>query len=129
MPGPLRVTNSLLDVLVVLLRAREADVDVHGWAIMKATRRSGPTIYGVLDRLEDCDWIAGVWEEQEPDSNKPRRRLYRLTPSGATEAAALVSARKPAALSQKTPWSPRLKPPDWLRPRLPDGTQFPGAAP
>lgn len=54
MDGPVRVTNPLLDVLTVLLEAFEDDRrELHGWAIMKATARSGPTVYGVTGRWED----------------------------------------------------------------------------
>lgn len=66
MDGPVRVTNPLLDVLTVLLEAFEDDRrELHGWAIMKATARSGPTVYGVLDRLEDAHWITGRWEDHQ----------------------------------------------------------------
>jgi len=50
--------------------------ELSGWQIMKGVRRSGPTVYAVLDRLEDADWITGSWEEAPPDG-RPRRRLYR----------------------------------------------------
>jgi hypothetical protein len=69
--GPVRVTNPLLDVLAVLLAAFEDDRrEMHGWAIMKATARSGPTVYGVLDRLEDAHLITGRWEDHHPQLNR-----------------------------------------------------------
>jgi PadR family transcriptional regulator PadR len=96
MDGPVRVTNSLLDVLEVLLEAFDNDKqELHGWAIMKAVARSGPTVYGVLDRLEDADWITGRWEDHNPQPNKPRRRFYWLTPTGAVSAVRLLTARRP----------------------------------
>jgi PadR family transcriptional regulator len=98
MDGPVRVTNPLLDVLEVLLEAFDNDKqELHGWAIMKAVGRSGPTVYGVLDRLEDVDWITSRWEDHNPQPNKPRRRFYRLTPTGAVSAARLLTARRPEA--------------------------------
>lgn len=98
MTGPIRVTSPLLDVVEVFLQAFDDDAQLHGWAIAKATKRSGPTVYGVLDRLEDAAWITGQWEDQHPESNKPRRRLYRLTPTGLTAARDLLAARRPQAL-------------------------------
>jgi PadR family transcriptional regulator, regulatory protein PadR len=96
MDGPVRVTNPLLDVLEVLLDAfDEGQRELHGWAIMKAVERSGPTVYGVLDRLEDCGWITGRWESQHPEGNKPRRRFYRLTPTGSVSARSLLARRRP----------------------------------
>jgi DNA-binding PadR family transcriptional regulator len=95
MDGPVRVTNPLLDVLEVLLEAFGNDgQELHGWAIMKAVARSGPTVYGVLDRLEDANWITSRWEDHNPQPNKPRRRFYRLTPTGAVSAVRLLAARR-----------------------------------
>lgn len=98
MPGSARVTGSLLDVSACLLKAQARGEAVHGWAIMKETRRAGPTVYGVLDRLEDWDWIAGRWEDQGPEANGPRRRLYELTPQGLERIRHLVAARRPEVL-------------------------------
>ncbi len=117
MAGPVRITGPLLDVLEVFLVAFGEDAELHGWAIVKAARRSGPTVYGVLDRLEDAGWITGRWEDRHPEANKPRRRFYRLTPTGVIEAKAIIGARRPQALV----WSPRprqgVAPPRW-RPTL-----------
>jgi len=94
-----RVTDSFLDVIEVLLSAlREGDDELHGWAVMKAARRTGPTVYGVLDRLQDADWITSRWEQLPPEANRPRRRFYRLTPTGITASRALLAERRPEAL-------------------------------
>jgi PadR family transcriptional regulator, regulatory protein PadR len=92
---PIRVTGPLLDVMEALLRAFDDNAELHGWAILKATKRAGPTVYGVLDRLEDAGWITGRWEAQHPQANKPRRRLYRLTPNGVAAARRLLAERRP----------------------------------
>ena len=99
MEGRIRVTNPLLDVLEVLLQAFDSRADdLHGWAIMRATKRSGPTVYGVLDRLEDMGWISGRWEDENPEPGKPRRRLYTITPTGAIGAREILRERRPQAL-------------------------------
>ncbi|MFI6302863.1 PadR family transcriptional regulator [Amycolatopsis thailandensis] len=91
-----RVTGPLLDVLEVLVAGFQQDQDTHGWTIMKAIKRSGPTVYGVLERLERWGWITGSWEELPAGEVRPRRRYYRLTPNGRVEAAALLAQRRPA---------------------------------
>jgi DNA-binding PadR family transcriptional regulator len=107
MAGPVRVTNPLLDVLEVLLQAFDSHAgDLHGWAIMKATKRSGPTVYGVLDRLEDSGWISGRWEDENPEPGKPRRRFYSITPTGAIGAREILHERRPQALRPRR-WAPR----------------------
>ncbi|MFT7841479.1 PadR family transcriptional regulator [Saccharothrix sp. BKS2] len=90
-----RITGPLLDVLEVLVAAFRQDEEPHGWTIMKAVGRSGPTVYGVLERLEEWGWITGTWEELPADESRPRRRFYRLTPSGRVEAVALLAERRP----------------------------------
>lgn len=95
MSKPVRVTGPLLDVLEVLLRSTADGARPHGWVIMRAVHRSGPTVYGVLDRLEAMGWVDGQWED-DPDPGRPRRRLYRLTGHGAAAARQLLAERRPA---------------------------------
>lgn len=94
MAGIERVTEATLDVLDVLLKAHEDRRVVHGWELKKATRRSGPTVYGVIDRLEDARLIEGHWERQEPTDKGPRRRYYRLTGAGVATASVLIAERR-----------------------------------
>jgi len=116
MTSPIRVTRPLLEVLEVLLQALDSNADdLHGWAIMKATKRSGPTVYGVLDRLEDLGWIEGRWEDSNPEPSKPRRRFYRVTPTGEVCARELLRERCPGAHQR----SHRVLHP--LQPRCPAG--------
>jgi PadR family transcriptional regulator, regulatory protein PadR len=120
--GPIRVTGPLLDVVEVFLHAFDDGTELHGWAIMKATKRSGPTVYGVLDRLEDAGWITGRWEDQHPEPSKPRRRFYLLTPSGAAAARSLLAERRPRALSHPRA-APGLASSGWLHALLFDSAQ------
>jgi PadR family transcriptional regulator, regulatory protein PadR len=91
--GPVRVTEPLLDVLEALLAAR--DHELYGWAITKATRRSSPTVYKILERLTDYGMVTARWEDQPPDVSTPRRRFYRLTGHGAMAATDLLRERRP----------------------------------
>jgi DNA-binding PadR family transcriptional regulator len=95
-----RVTEPLLDVATCLLGAYFRGEQPHGWTIMKATRRSGPTVYGVLDRLEDRGWVEAYWEELDSTSNRPRRRFYRLTSEGLAGVQGLLAQRRPEALEE-----------------------------
>lgn len=114
--APVRVTGPLLDVLEVLLTALvDGDEDPHGWAIMKSIKRAGPTVYGVLDRLEDAAWIVGEWEAQPPDVSKPRRRRYRLTNTGADRARALLLERRPDFFRSSRARRSGVSSPAWLR--------------
>jgi PadR family transcriptional regulator len=99
MSGVERITGPLLDVLEALLEAYQQNVELHGWGLMRTTKRPGPTIYRVLDRLEDAEWVTARWEDSNPDLSKPRRRFYRLTPTGLAQARTILAERRPAPLS------------------------------
>ena len=88
-----RITRNLVDVLAVLVQAHGCDEEMHGWELMRATRMAGPTVYRVLDRLEDAEWVTGRWEETNPDPSKPRRRFYRLSDKGLAEARTILLER------------------------------------
>ncbi len=94
MAGIERVTEPTLDVFEVMYQAHRDGRDVHGWEIKKSTRRSGPTVYGVLDRMEDAGLIEGHWEHQDPSDKGPRRRYYHLTGVGAATASKLIAERR-----------------------------------
>ncbi|MCY1141365.1 helix-turn-helix transcriptional regulator [Actinoplanes sp. Pm04-4] len=90
---PERITAPFLDVLEVFLAA--IGDELHGWAIIKASSRGGPTVYKILERLEGMGWVTARWEERASEPNRPRRRYYKLTGDGAAGARELISARRP----------------------------------
>jgi DNA-binding PadR family transcriptional regulator len=94
-------------VLDVLLQAHHQGRDIHGWEIKKTTHRSGPTVYGVIDRLEDAKLVEGRWEDQDPQATGPRRRYYRLTGAGVRTASTLLAERRGA---RKPPGIQTLRP-------------------
>lgn len=133
MAWPFRVTDPLLDVLEVLL---DADQELHGWAIMKRTQRSGPTVYQVLERLRKVRWVECWWEAPAPPAsgaeadgldesgelarreNVPRRRYYRLSGEGAAKTPLLLAERgrsHPASHRRATPGFAGFLAFPWLR--------------
>ncbi len=96
MGGIERITQPTLDVLEVLLQATVDATSTYGWAIMKATKRSGPTVYNVLDRLEEAGLVTAEWQEQEPEATTPRRRYYQLTGEGVRYARRHLAERRTA---------------------------------
>jgi DNA-binding PadR family transcriptional regulator len=90
-----RVTQPTLDVLDALLSAE--GLELHGWAIIKATHRAGPTVYKILERLTAGGLITARWESEHPEPGKPRRRFYKLTPTGVARASELLAKRRPAS--------------------------------
>lgn len=100
--APPAMNRATIDVLGLLFKAWEQQTEVHGWQLMRSLRRSGPTVYAVLDRLEDAGWVTGSWERPADRADgRPRRRYYRLTPTGAE--AARQHAVAPAAAPPPRP--------------------------
>jgi PadR family transcriptional regulator len=97
---PARVTPPLLDVLETLIAAHGHEL--HGWAIMKTSGRTGPTVYKVLDRLAALGWLTARWEDQVAEPNRPRRRFYLLTSDGVVKATELLAARRSQPPKAKT---------------------------
>lgn len=108
---PTRITAPLLDVLETFLAA--GGIELHGWAIIKASQRGGPTVYKILERLTEMGWVTARWEEQPPEPNKPRRRFYKLTGDGVAHASALIEERRPATFGRlgERPPARRTTPP------------------
>lgn len=83
----MRVTGPLLKVLAALLDDSQLGTDSYGLDLSRRTGIKSGTLYPVLDRLEDAGWVRARWEGIEPTkAGRPRRRLYRLTGTGAHEA-------------------------------------------
>jgi DNA-binding PadR family transcriptional regulator len=97
-----RLTRSTTRVLAAFLDAPRRWR--HGYDLMKEAGLSSGTLYPLLSRLADDGWLESHWEES-PLPGKPPRQLYRLSPTGRSEArTALLAARS-----------------EWLRPIRAEG--------
>lgn len=87
----IRLTRTTLLVLHILVAAegRVCGADIG--------RRSGigsGARYTILQRLEQAGWLESMWEDGDPRAlGRPRRRYYRLSPTGRERAIAAVAAR------------------------------------
>lgn len=77
----IRRPNATRDVIGALIAA--PGHELHGWAIIRLTGRSGPTVYKVLERLHEQGLLAQRWEDLDEtltaEQRRPRRRFYRIT--------------------------------------------------
>ncbi len=81
----LRLTVQTLKVLGALMAS--LDTDISGADIARSTKLASGTLYPILIRLEDVEWVGSHWESETPHHlGRPRRRLYRLTGVGAKKA-------------------------------------------
>jgi len=100
--SPLRQTDATLEVLEFLVHAG-TDEELYGWKITQAIGRPTGTVYPILARLEQTGWLESRWESDEPDSRGPRRRFYRLTPTGLAEARDALAHRRAAPHARPRP--------------------------
>jgi PadR family transcriptional regulator PadR len=79
-----RITTQTLNVLGALISSRD---EISGADIARLTKLSSGTLYPILMRLENHEWIQSEWENGDPRKlGRPRRRLYRITALGARNA-------------------------------------------
>jgi len=86
-----RVTAATLDVLEVLMGP---DADLYGLKIAQVAERKTGVVYPILSRLEEAGWVESFWETSEQSDRGPRRRFYRLSPSGVPAARGLLLERR-----------------------------------
>jgi len=86
-----RVSLQTLRVLEAFL---ESPTDEQSGAdVQKRSGVASGTLYPILLRLESAGWFVSRWEAIDPvTAGRPRRRLYRLTPSGLARASQLFAS-------------------------------------
>src|SRR5262245_44482333 len=89
--------------LTFSFKAHRDGRDIHGCEIEKMAHRSGPTVCGVIDRLEDAKLVEGLWEHQDPQATGPRRWYCRLTGAGVQSAVRLLAKRRQVRPRTKIP--------------------------
>lgn len=61
--------------------------DLSGSDVQKRSGIASGTLYPILLRLEEAGWFVSRWETVDPSAvGRPRRRFYRLTPTGLSRA-------------------------------------------
>ena len=84
---PPRITGPMLKVLGELMASPTEGLS--GAQITRSTGIASGTLYPILFRLEQAGWLESEWEEDSPSEMKrPRRRLYRMTGLGSSNARA-----------------------------------------
>ena len=90
--------NRKVRISLQTLRALEAFLGnpteaLSGSDVQKRSGLASGTLYPILLRLEDAGWFASRWEDVDPSAvGRPRRRLYRLTPAGLSQASAVFAS-------------------------------------
>jgi DNA-binding PadR family transcriptional regulator len=86
-----RMSLQTLKVLDAFLN--EPTDELSGADVQKRSGIASGTLYPILLRLESAGWFISRWEAVDPASvGRPRRRLYRLTPTGLTRASEVFAS-------------------------------------
>ncbi len=85
MADEIRLSGPTLKVLKLMLeKPREGR---SGAEISRALGIGSGTLYPLLARLENADWMRSEWERVDPSEvGRPRKRFYKLTGQGQTRA-------------------------------------------
>ncbi len=90
MPDDIRISPQTLAILSALL-STPADWR-YGYDLSRETGLKSGTLYPILMRLAERDWLETRWEHSD-DNGKPRH-IYRLTADGAQAARELLEANR-----------------------------------
>lgn len=94
MGKPTRDVRMSLQTLRVLETFLEnPSEELAGADVNKRSNLPSGTLYPILLRLESAGWFVSRWEPVDPAHvGRPRRRLYRLTPSGLARASEVFAS-------------------------------------
>lgn len=96
---------------LLLLRALLADPSQwrYGYDLSRDTELASGTLYPILIRLADREFLETRWEPPE-QPGRPPRHVYRLTDAGAEHARErLAAVAKTSALSKKAATAPTAR--------------------
>ncbi len=95
MSSSLRLTPQTAAVLEVLLESPTQPL--YGLEIARAAGLKTGTMHPILARLERAGLVEKFWEEPAEDVRRPRRRYYRFTTTGVTDARQLLAEARAGA--------------------------------
>jgi PadR family transcriptional regulator PadR len=97
-----RLSAQALKVFGVLLASSRDELS--GAEIGRATKLASGTLYPILARFEQAQWLRSRWEDDDPHAlGRPRRRFYHVTPLGAKNVRAAFRELEPAI--RRLAWS------------------------
>lgn len=92
---PKRMTKQTLRLLETFLS--DLNREWYGFDLMELTGLQSGTIYPILHRLQEDEWLSSSREQIDPKrEGRPPRRMYRLTGLGEREARARIERPAPA---------------------------------
>jgi PadR family transcriptional regulator, regulatory protein PadR len=94
-------------IAVLLSLAQDPTGWRHGYGLCQQTGLKAGTLYPILIRLADRNWLETTWETGIP-AGRPPRHLYRLTETGLEQAREVGRAKSHSAKSRRLRLRPRM---------------------
>ena len=94
-------------IAVLLSLAQDPTPWRHGYDLCRQTGLSAGTLYPILIRLADRNWLETTWETAIP-AGRPPRHLYRLTETGLEQAREARVAQAHSAKAKNLRLRPRM---------------------
>ena len=86
---------------VLLALAEEPAAWRHGYELCQQTGLKAGSLYPILIRLADREWLETMWETEVP-AGRPARHLYRLTDLGLEQTNELAAIKPLTAKAKRT---------------------------
>lgn len=97
-----RISLQAMRVLNAFLA--DTDNELAGSDIARLSSLASGTLYPILLRFESAGWLKSRWEDLDPaQAGRPRRRLYRFTPTGIARASLLMAEFGRAEFGREVP--------------------------
>jgi DNA-binding PadR family transcriptional regulator len=94
-------------IAVLLSLAQDPTAWRHGYDLCQQTGLRAGTLYPILIRLADRNWLETTWETGIP-AGRPPRHLYRLTDIGLEQAREVTVVKAHSAKAREVRLRPRL---------------------
>jgi DNA-binding PadR family transcriptional regulator len=94
-------------IAVLLSLAQDPTGWRHGYDLCQQTGLKAGTLYPILIRLADRNWLDTTWETGIP-AGRPPRHLYRLTEIGLEQAREVGVAKADSAKARQLRLRPRM---------------------
>ena len=94
-------------IAVLLSLAQDPTAWRHGYDLCQQTGLKAGTLYPILIRLADRQWLETTWEAKIP-TGRPPRHLYRLTETGLDQAKEAGAARALPAKARRLRMRPQM---------------------
>jgi DNA-binding PadR family transcriptional regulator len=76
------ITHLQFQILGILMGSERSGLHVRDQLKRQGIRKSGPSFYQMMARLEDAEFVTGRYQQKEIDGQVIKERWYKITGAG-----------------------------------------------